>query len=167
MKITKDVKKDLLDLGISENTLNVFDANCDDLALEMLKLYAGLKKDGALDTLETRQTLIDTYVKMNPTVQYIKKDTVLEPEIVDYSEEDLDFPPHPEDAELIGEDIIRQLEYMNSLDAEKLKKYLVEEILDADLEIITEGEFTREQIEFMTPSEFLKKWKNTLIIGKT
>lgn len=157
MKITKDVKKDLLDLGISENTLNVFDANCDDLALEMLKLYAGLKKDKALDTLETRQTLIDTYVKMNPTVQYIKKDTVLEPEIVDYPAEDLDFPPHPEDAELIGEDIIHQLEYMNSLDAEKLKKYLVEEILDADLEIITEGEFTREQIEFMTPKRVLEE----------
>lgn len=155
MKINKEVKNYLLELGISENTINVFDANCDELALEMLKLYAGLKKDESLDTLEARQALVDTYVKKNPTVQYIKKDKVLEPEIVDFSEE-LEEPPHPEDAEFITEDLILQLEYMNSLSPEDLKKYIIDEMLDADLELITDGNHTREEFEFKSPDKVRK-----------
>ena len=167
MKINLEIRKDLLDLGIKDNTLNVFEANGESLALEMLKLYAGLKKDDPLETPESRQAIIDTFVKPNPTVEYIKEDKVLEPEIVDHSIENDEITEGRDSFGSYDEDLGAQLNYLDTLPPLELKNYIVDDMVEVDLDQISFGELKKEDVEFMTPdavsekiADYLDSWAN-------
>lgn len=160
MKIDQSIRKYLTDLGISERTVNIFEANCEDLALEMLKLYANLKKDADLETKESRKALVDTYVRKNPDVEYIKKDIIYEPEIVDGDSESSELADDELD-EFQGDDetesLINLLSYMDILNPKGLKFFILDEMTEDQLKVVTRDKLRKEEVEFLTPSVVFNK----------
>ena len=162
MKLDQNIRKYLIDLGISESTVNIFDANCEDLSLEMMKLYAGLKKDADLETKESRKALVDTYVRKNPEVEYIKKDMIYEPEIIDpgtsETEEDEIVQFHDHDTQ----ELINLLDYLDSLKPQELKFFILDEMTEDQLREITKDELRKEEVEFLTPDVIFNKMHEQL-----
>ena len=151
MKIESKVKEILLDLGVTQNTINIFNANCGDLALEMLNLYADLKKDDDLQSKESREAIVEYYVIKNPAVEYVKKEVISEPEIVESEE----F--------ILSEEASDELNYLSVLSPEALKRHIMDEIEEKTFEEITLGELSKDEVLFYTPEVVRDKMEKYFI----